>query len=164
MSEYGFVRASDEVLAVRYELAARVVTALRRAGLPAHIEEEAGSQDGAGARVEVQPDAETGSAALSVFWSCDRAMVQAAFDGLQTGQIDTPAFRYVGTMGLHMQSAMIKILLSSGIIATLENDTMNPDAVLVFGMMSDLPPALRPAFTPPQPAPRPSADGPAPAV
>ncbi|MFI1170097.1 hypothetical protein [Streptomyces melanogenes] len=160
MSEYGFVRATDQVLAVRDELAARVVAALRRAGPPAFIEEEAGSQDGAGARVEVNVDAEMG-AAVSVFWACDSAMVQAAVDSLQAGQVDTPAFRYVGVMGLHMQSAMIKILLSSGIIATLEGDTMKPDAVLVFGMMSDLPPALRPTFTPPEPADQASAEGPA---
>lgn len=39
MSEtgFGYVRASDEVLTVRNELAARVVTALRRAGLPAFV-------------------------------------------------------------------------------------------------------------------------------
>jgi hypothetical protein len=43
-----------------------------------------------------------------------------------------------------MQSALIKILLSAGIVATLEHDTMNPDHVLVFGSFSDLPPALRP--------------------
>ncbi|MFF1482119.1 hypothetical protein ACFVYD_31975 [Streptomyces sp. NPDC058301] len=164
MPEYGFVRASDEVLSGRYELPARVVTALRRAGLPAHIEGEAGSQDGAGARGEVQTDAETGSAAVSVCWSCDPGMVQAALDELTAHRVDTPAFRYVGTMGLHMQSSLIKILLSSGIIATLENDTMNPEYVLVFGMMSDLPPAFRPAFVPPQLAHQSSADGPASAV
>ncbi|MFD9566989.1 hypothetical protein [Streptomyces sp. NPDC059994] len=164
MSEYGFVSATDEVLSVRHDLAERVVAALQRAGLPACIEGELGSRDRAGARVEVQPDAETGSAAVSVFWGCDPAMVQAALNSLQAGRTDTPAFRYAGTMGLHMQSAMIKILLSSGIIATLEDDTMNPDAVLVFGMMSDLPPALRPAFVPPEPADQPSADGPSCAV
>lgn len=42
-----------------------------------------------------------------------------------------------------------KILLSAGVMATLENDASNPERLLVFGMMSDLPPALRPTFVSP---------------
>lgn len=48
-----------------------------------------------------------------------------------------------------MQSPLIQILLTSGIIATPDNDSVNPESVLVFGTMADLPPALRPAFVPP---------------
>ncbi|MFF0429839.1 hypothetical protein ACFYUJ_36355 [Streptomyces sp. NPDC004520] len=49
-----------------------------------------------------------------------------------------------------MQAALIGILLSAGIIATLESDEMNPEHVLVFGRVSDLPPALRASFVPPE--------------
>ena len=52
---------------------------------------------------------------------------------------------------VHMQGALIKILLSSGLVATPENDTTNPDHVLVFGTTSGPPSALRPAFTPESP-------------
>ncbi|MFG2143632.1 hypothetical protein ACGFRG_05450 [Streptomyces sp. NPDC048696] len=148
MSDFGFIRASDDVLAARGELASQVIRALQRAGLPAFREEEAGTEDQSGAVVYLQPDAETASASVSVGWRCDPGMVQAAVESL-TSNPDAPVVRYPGTIGLHMQSALIKILLSAGIIATLENDSMNPEHVLVFGMMSDLPPALRPTFVPP---------------
>jgi hypothetical protein len=149
MSEYGFARASDEVLARRDELAERVVQALRRAGLPAFREGDT-TVDQSGAVVYVESDAETASAPVTVGWRCDPGMVQAAVDSLSSGYSDAQAVRYPGLIGQHMQSALIKILLSAKIIATLENDSANPEHVLVFGMMSDLPPALRPTFTPPE--------------
>lgn len=149
MSEYGFTRASDEVLAVRDELADHVVQALRRAGLPAFRDGETGTATRSGAVVCVDPDAETASAPVSVGWRCDPGMTQAAVDSLTSGNPDAPIVRYSGMIGLHMQSALIKILLSEGIIATLENDSMNPDHVLVWGTVSDLPSALRPTFVPP---------------
>ncbi|MET9787320.1 hypothetical protein [Streptomyces canus] len=149
MSEYGLPRASSEVLDARNALAHRVVRALRRAGLPASHERETAAADRAGAVVHVEPDAETASASVSVEWTCDPGMVQAAVDDLTAGNPGTQAVRYPGVIGLHMQSALIKILLSAGIIATQNNDTMNPEGVLVFGLMTDLPPALRPTFVPP---------------
>ncbi|CAM5242983.1 hypothetical protein SALBM311S_12877 [Streptomyces alboniger] len=76
-------------------------------------------------------------------------MAQAAVDSLTSGNPGAPVVRYPGMIGQHMQIALIKILLSAGVIATPENDNLNPERVLVFGMMSDLPPALRPTFVPP---------------
>ncbi|MEU6824846.1 hypothetical protein ABZ921_29810 [Streptomyces atriruber] len=149
MPEFGFIRASDEVLAIRNELADRVVQALRRAGLPAFHDTEVGTEDQSGSAVQVDSDAETASAPVSVIWRCDAAATQAAVDSLSSGNPDAPTVRYPGAIGLHMQSALIQILLSSGIIATPDNDNMNPERVLVFGAMSDLPPALRPTFVPP---------------
>ncbi|MGW2563216.1 hypothetical protein ACWCXB_29115 [Streptomyces sp. NPDC001514] len=149
MTEYGFPRASDEFIALRIELADQVVRALRRAGLPAFRDGESGSPDQSGAVVYVDRDAETASAPVSVGWRCDAGLAQAAVDALASGIPDAPAVRHHGMIGLHMQSALIRILLSAGIIATLENDNMNPDHVLVFGKVSDLPPALRPTFVPP---------------
>lgn len=149
MSEYGFARASDEVLAVRNELADEAVQALRRAGLPAFRDGETATADRSGAVVHVEPDAQTASAPVSVGWRCDPHMAEAAVDNLTSGNTDAPVVRYPGMIGQHMQSTLIKILLSAGVIATLDNDTMNPERVLVFGMMSDLPPALRPTFVPP---------------
>ncbi|SDN04414.1 hypothetical protein SAMN04487981_103364 [Streptomyces sp. cf386] len=149
MSDYGFARASDEVLAVRNELADEAVQALRRAGLPAFLDGGTAPADRAGAVVQVEPDAETASAPVSVGWRCDPGMVEAAVDSLTSGGPGTPAARYPGMIGQHMQSTLIKILLSAGVIATPDNDTMSPERVLVFGMMSDLPPALRPTFVPP---------------
>lgn len=148
MSEYGFARASDEVLATRTDLADQVVRALRRAGLPAFHEEGGHSKGQPGAEVWVQGDAELGSAPVAVGWSCDPSMIEAAVDSLDTDDPDSPVVRYPGVIGLHMQTALIKILLSAGIIATLENDNMNPEHVLVFGVMSDLPAAFRPTFVP----------------
>ncbi len=158
MSEYGFARASDQVLAVRNELADHVIQALRRAGLPAFRDGEEATEDRSGAVVSVNPDAETASASVSVGWRCDPAMTQAAVDSLASGAPNAPIVRYPGMIGLHMQSALIKVLLSAGIIATLESDPMNPDHILVFGTMSDLPSALRPAFVPP--ASKPGGDRP----
>ncbi|WMX45811.1 hypothetical protein RGF97_14410 [Streptomyces roseicoloratus] len=150
MTEYGFTRASDEVLALRNELADLVVQALRQAGLPALRDSASNGADAPGAVVYVDPDAETASAAVSVGWRCDPSVVEAAVNALASGHDpETPAIRRPGVIGLHMQSALIKILLSAGIIATLENDTMNPEQVLVFGKVSDLPPGLRPTFIPP---------------
>ncbi|MCD2464266.1 hypothetical protein MBT42_11920 [Streptomyces sp. MBT42] len=149
MTEYGFTRASDEVIAVRTELADHVVEALRSAGLPAFRDGDSGNPDRSGAVVYIDPDAETASAAVSVGWRCDAGLVQAAVDALASGSPLDPAVRRPGTIGLHMQGALIRILLSAGIIATLENDEMNPEHVLVFGRVSHLPPALRPTFVPP---------------
>ncbi|MFF7201283.1 hypothetical protein [Streptomyces sp. NPDC008141] len=84
---------------------------------------------------------------MSVDWDAD--LVQAAVDALAAGDTDAPAVSRPGAAALRMQGTLIKVLLSAGIIATPDNDTMNPDRVLVFGRMSDLPAALRPAFVPP---------------
>ncbi|WP_326665444.1 hypothetical protein [Streptomyces canus] len=149
MSEYGFVHASSEVLDARNALADQVIQALRRAGLPAFHERETATADRAGAVVHVEPDAETASASVSVEWRCDPGAIQTAVDSLSSGNPDAPVVRYPGVIGLHMQNALIKILLSAGIIATQDNDTMNPEGVLVFGLMTDLPAALRPTFVPP---------------
>ncbi|MFF1561560.1 hypothetical protein [Streptomyces sp. NPDC058279] len=149
MTEFGFTRAADDVVAIRIELADLVVQALQRAGLPAFRDGESDSPDQAGAVVYVDTDAETASAAVSVGWRCDAGPLQAAVDALVSrSSPDAHAVRYPGMVGLHMQSALIRILLTAGIIATLENDNMNPDYVLVFGQVSDLPPALRPTFSP----------------
>lgn len=149
MTEYGFIRASDEVLSIRNELADQVIQALQRAGLPAFREGESGFQDQAGAVVHVEPDAETMSASVSVGWRCSAGQLQSTLEDLTSGLIDTPATRYPGTAGLHTQIPLIKILLSAGIIATPNDDNMNPSHVLIFGRTSDLPPALRPTFLPP---------------
>ncbi|MGX9891316.1 hypothetical protein [Streptomyces sp. NPDC002276] len=150
--EYGFARASDEVLAARNELADQVLRALRQAGLPAFREGAPATADRSGAVVRVEPDAEMVSAPLSVGWRCDPAMIEAAVDSLTAGDPTAPAVRYPGTIGLHMQGALIKILLSSGLVATPENDTMNPDHVLVFGTTSALPAAApRPPSLPESP-------------
>ncbi|MFJ6480188.1 MULTISPECIES: hypothetical protein [unclassified Streptomyces] len=156
MTEFGYPRASDQVLAVRSELADQVVLALRTAGLPAFREDGPDGpdgpdgSDGAGAVVMVDADAETGSAAVSVGWRCGPGVAQAALDALVAGSPgDAPAVRRPGTIALHMQGALIGLLLSAGFLATPEHDLMNPDLVLVFGRTSDLPPALRPAFVPP---------------
>ncbi|MFJ5308611.1 hypothetical protein [Streptomyces sp. NPDC088350] len=127
-------------------MAGQVVQALQQAGLPAFLEGETPATDRAGAVVHVDPDAEAASAPVCVSWRCDPAMLRAAVDSLTSGDPDAPAVRCPGTIGLHMQSSLIKILLSAGVIATLDNDTTNPDHVLVFAMMSDLPTALRPTF------------------
>ncbi|MFI0234517.1 hypothetical protein [Streptomyces sp. NPDC017086] len=149
MSEYGFARASEDVVALRNELADQVVRALREAGLPAFREGESDEADRAGAVVVVDPDAVLGSAPVSVAWTCSPDTMRAAVESLVAGRPDAPAVRYPGTIGRHMQAALIGILLSAGILATLENDHMHPDRVLVFGLFSDLPPALRPAFVRP---------------
>ncbi|MFD5936318.1 hypothetical protein [Streptomyces sp. NPDC060333] len=145
MTEYGFIRAPDEVISIRVELAEQVVKALQDAGLPAFRDMGSDGPDQAGAVVYVEPDAELGSAAVSVGWRCGTAKLQVALDALAAGTSDGSALRYLGMVSLPMQNTMIKILLSAGIIATLNNDTMNPEHVLVFGMTSDLPPAVRPA-------------------
>ncbi|MEW2133423.1 hypothetical protein [Streptomyces sp. NPDC005435] len=149
MSEFGFTRASDDVLAARGRLADDVVQSLVDAGLPAFRDDPEAAVERSGALVSVEPDAETASAAVSVGWRCSPDLLQAAAERLLTGDADAPAVRYPGVIGRHMQSALIQVLLTAGIIATPENDAMNPARVLVFGRMSDLPPALRPTFVPP---------------
>ena len=146
MSDYGFARASPEVLAARHELADQVIRALQRAGLPAFHHGAPETAHRSGAAVHVEPDAETtpASAPVSVSWRCDPAMIEAAVDALTAGDPTAPIVRYPGTIGLHMQSALIDILLSSGVVAKPDNDAMNPDHVLVIGTMSDPPPTPAP--------------------
>ncbi|MFF0478596.1 hypothetical protein [Streptomyces sp. NPDC004284] len=60
MTEYGFPRASGEVIPVRTELADLVVQELRRAGLPAFREGGSDGPDRSGAVVYVDPDTEFG--------------------------------------------------------------------------------------------------------
>ncbi|MCX5070957.1 hypothetical protein OHA84_36710 [Streptomyces sp. NBC_00513] len=135
------------------ELADHVVKAFRHAGLPAFLEGEDGSDDLAGAVVNVEPDAEMGSAAVSVGWRCEVSKIHAALRELSAGAADTPPAKYPGIIGTHMQSALVKILLGAGIIATPNNDSTDSDRVLVFARVSDLPTALQPTFVPPQPTP-----------
>ncbi|MFD9729359.1 hypothetical protein [Streptomyces sp. NPDC059072] len=118
MSEYGFARASDETIYIRNELAQQVIQALRYAGLAAFREGEAGSESQAGAVLHVEPDAETMSAAVSVTWRCDAGALHSALEDLRSGRTETPATRYPGAIGAHMQIPLIKILLAAGIIAT----------------------------------------------
>ncbi|MET9494441.1 hypothetical protein [Streptomyces sp. NPDC006552] len=146
MSEFGFTKASKETLAIRDALAERVIQALQRAGVPAAREGESLAEGWTGASVSVQPDAELASAPVSVSWQCDPEMVRRAVDALTSGDQQAPIVRYPGIMGLHMQTALVKILLSSGVIATIGNDVMNPEHVLVFGSFADLPLPLRPTF------------------
>ncbi|MFE2927151.1 hypothetical protein [Streptomyces goshikiensis] len=149
MTEYGFDRASDEVIIIRNSLADRVIEALKCAGLPAFREREEGVDGQDGAVIRVEPDAETISAAVSVGWRCDASQISAALKYVTSGFTDTPNIHYPGRIGLRMQLPIIRTLLSSGIIATPSDDDMNPDHILVFGQMSDLPPGLRPSFVPP---------------
>ncbi|GLV87893.1 hypothetical protein Slala03_75820 [Streptomyces lavendulae subsp. lavendulae] len=149
MTEYGFIRASDEVLSIRNKLADEVIRALQRAGLPAFREGESGHQNQAGAVIHVEPDAETMSASVSVEWRCSSDQLHSALEDLTSGLTDTPTTRYPGTISLHMQIPLIKILLLAGIIASPNNDNMNPSHILIFGRTSDLPPGLRPTFVPP---------------
>ncbi|MFJ7160009.1 hypothetical protein ACIQUQ_34355 [Streptomyces sp. NPDC101118] len=148
MTDYGFARASDETLGIRNDLAQQVIRALGDAGLPAFREGEAGSADRAGAVIHVEPDAETMSAAVSVTWRCDSGKLQSAVEDLASGRADTPATRYPGVIGAHMQLPLVRILLAAGIIATPTHDCTDPNHVLVFGRVSDLPPALRPGAGP----------------
>ncbi|MCY0963405.1 hypothetical protein, partial [Streptomyces sp. H27-H5] len=64
---------------------------------------------------------------------------------LSAGVTDTPSVKYPGMIGTYMQSALVKILLGAGIIATPNNDSTDSDRVLVFARFSDLPTALQPS-------------------
>ncbi|MFI6458877.1 hypothetical protein [Streptomyces sp. NPDC050538] len=144
-------KAPPEIVEAREALAGQVIQALRQAGLPAFRDGEPTATNRAGAVVYVDPDAETASAPVSLNWRCDPAMLSAAVDSLTSGDPDAPVVRCPGIIGLHMQSALINILLSAGVLATPDNDAMNPDHVLVFGTLSDPTPTPRP--TPAQETP-----------
>jgi hypothetical protein len=135
MSDFGTEKAPADALAAREELARQVCQALRRAGLPAHVEGP-GTGEQPGAALEVNPDAGPEEAPVALHWSCDPSMVQAALDALQTGDTTSEVARYPGKIGLHMQDALIRILVSSGFLAAPNTDSMNPEYVLVFGKAS----------------------------
>lgn len=145
--EYGFDHASDEVIAVRAELADEVVQALGQAGLPA-FRSDLLSEARPGAVVHVHRDADLASAAVSVGWRGDGSLVEPAKVAIAAGDLHSPDVRRLGSLSLHMQDALIKILVSAGVIATLSNDSVDPGDVLVFGRQSELPPGLRPTFVP----------------
>ncbi|MER7725323.1 hypothetical protein [Streptomyces sp. NPDC096323] len=145
--EYGFDHASDEVIAVRAELADEVVQALQLAGLPAFRSDHV-SASRPGAVVHVHRDADLASAAVSASWHGDDRLVEAAMAAVAAGDPHSPDVRRLGSVTLHMQDALIRILLSAGIIATLNNDCIDPGDVLVFGRQSELPPGLRPTLVP----------------
>ncbi|MFF4963011.1 hypothetical protein [Streptomyces sp. NPDC001222] len=107
---------------------------------------ETDTEERSGAVVYVESVAETASAAVSVGWRAEPGMVRAAAYSLASGRPDRPVVRYPWAIGLQMQSTLIMILLTAGIIATPENDTMTPEHVLVLATVSDLPLALRPSF------------------
>ncbi|WP_353941924.1 hypothetical protein ABII15_09970 [Streptomyces sp. HUAS MG91] len=147
--DFGFLRASEEDLAARAALADRTVSALRRAGLPAWregVDEPATS----GAVVRTEPDAELASAAVSVSWRASDDVLDAAVEALAAGRPGAPEVRRPGLDGLRMRSTLIEVLIRAGLLVTPDNDTMNPDHVLVFGHTDDLPPALRPTFVRPR--------------
>jgi hypothetical protein len=83
--------------------------------------------------LEVNPDAGTEEAPVVLHWGCDPSMVQAALDALQSGDITSEVARYPGTIGLHMQDALIRILDSAGFLVRPETDSMNPEYVQVLG-------------------------------
>ncbi|MFJ9545490.1 hypothetical protein [Streptomyces erythrochromogenes] len=149
MTEFGYPRACEEVLAVRRELADQVVRALQDAGLPAFREDAPDGPDMTGPRVMVDADAEPASATVCVSWTPDSGMARAAREAFLAGDVEAPAVRRFATTSTRMQGDLIRILLSAGFLATWENDDMNPDHIQVFGRKSDLPPALRPTFVPP---------------
>ncbi|WP_405991450.1 hypothetical protein [Streptomyces sp. NBC_00986] len=134
-------KAPPEIIEAREALAGQAIQALRRAGLPAFRDGETPATDRAGAVVYVDSDADTASAPVYMSWRCDPAMLGAAVDSLTSGDPDAPVVRYPGMISLHMQGALINILLSSGVSAAPDNDAMNPDHVLVFGTTSDPTPA-----------------------
>jgi hypothetical protein len=138
MAEHGFDydRASDEIIAARTGLASQVCVELKRAGLPAFLHDSQ-PEEKAGAVVYVDRGADV-TCGVTVGWSCDPAMIQAACDKLQEGDPTAPVVRYPGVIATYMQSALVSILLSAGFVATPEEDTMNPDHVQVFGRKSDL--------------------------
>ncbi|MFE9859505.1 hypothetical protein [Streptomyces sp. NPDC005780] len=115
--EFGFDHASDEVIAVRAELADAAVQALQLAGLPA-LRSDHVSESRPGAVVHVHRDADLVSAAVSVSRHGDGRLVEAAMAAVAAGDPHAPDVRRLGSVGLHMQDALIKILLSAGIIAT----------------------------------------------
>ncbi|MER5890432.1 hypothetical protein ABT160_41950 [Streptomyces sp. NPDC001941] len=130
-------------MAQRDVLADEVVHALRMAGLPAHRCGVRSHECPPGAGVEVSPEEDLYVAAVMVSWGSDESVYEAALTAKAAGDHYGPAVRRGGITGLHMQPALVRILLSAGILATLNNDTDVQDLVLVFGRMSDLPPALR---------------------
>ncbi|MFF9098311.1 hypothetical protein ACF1AY_11470 [Streptomyces sp. NPDC014776] len=138
MSEYDFGhrQAPDDVVAARTALAEEVCVELRRAGLPAFLDDPH-AEERAGAVVYVDRGADV-ACGVTVGWRCDPAVIEAACDKLQEGDATAAVLRYPGTIATYMQDPLIKILLSSGFIATLENDTMNPDHVQVLGRKSGL--------------------------
>ncbi|WP_328895935.1 hypothetical protein [Streptomyces sp. NBC_00236] len=144
---YGFDHASDEVIAVRAELADEAVQALQLAGLPAFRSDHV-SESRPGAVVHVHRDADLASAAVSVSWHGDGRLANAAMAAVAAGDLHAPDVRRLGSVALHMQDALAKILLSAGIIATPSNDCIDPGDVLVFGRQSELPPGLRPTYVP----------------
>ncbi|WP_406093358.1 hypothetical protein [Streptomyces sp. NBC_01013] len=144
---YGFDHASDEVIAVRAELADEVVQALQLAGLPTFRSDHV-SEARPGAVVHVHRDADLASAAVSVSWRGDGRLAEAARVAVAAGDLHSPDVRRLGSVGLHMQDSLIRILLSAGIIASLSNDCIDPGDVLVFGRQSELPPGLRPTYVP----------------
>ncbi|GGQ21508.1 MULTISPECIES: hypothetical protein [Streptomyces] len=149
MTELGYPRACEEVLAVRRELADQVVRVLQDAGLPAFREDAPDGPGQTGPRVMVDADAELASAAVSVSWTPGSGMARAAREAFLAGDVDAPAVRRFATASTRMQGALIVLLLAEGFLATWENDDMDPDHIQVFGRTSDLPPALRPTFVPP---------------
>lgn len=78
MTEFGYPRACEEVLAVRRELADQVVRALQDAGLPAFREDAPDGPDVTGPRVMIDADAEPASATVCVSWTPDSGMARAA--------------------------------------------------------------------------------------
>lgn len=140
VSEYDFTHrhAPDDVVAARTALAEEVCVALRRAGLSAFLDDPH-AEEKAGAVVYVDRDADV-ACGVTVGWRCDPAMIEAACDKLREGDATAAVVRYPGTIATYMQDPLIKILLSSGFIATPENDTMNPDHVQVLGRKADLQP------------------------
>ncbi|MFF8448025.1 hypothetical protein ACF06Q_10025 [Streptomyces leeuwenhoekii] len=138
MTGHGFdyERASDEVIAARTELASQVCVELKRAGLPAFLHDSQ-AEGKAGAAIYVDHGADV-TCGVTVGWKCDPGVIQAACDELQKGDVTAPIVRYPGMIATYMQNALIRILLSAGFMATLEDDSMNPDHVQVFGRKSDL--------------------------
>ncbi|WP_416972387.1 hypothetical protein [Streptomyces sp. 4F14] len=135
MSEYGFDYhdASDEVVAIRVELADQACTELRRAGLPVFLYDSR-VEERAGAVVYVDRGADV-VCGVSVGWSCDPDMIQAAADSLQRGDSAASISRYPGVVAMHMRGALIGILTSAGFTAVADDD-LNPDHVQVLGRES----------------------------
>ncbi|MER5640664.1 hypothetical protein ABT095_27415 [Kitasatospora sp. NPDC002227] len=129
---FDFLRASDEVIDQRRQLAAQVCEALGLAGVPSRVASD-GAGRPAGAEVEVDGAADE-AGGVYVNWRPDPKLSEAVMESALAGRTTDPAVRLSEAFSGFMRDAMVGILRESGFAVEPFNDPdMRPPAVRVLG-------------------------------
>jgi hypothetical protein len=128
---FDFLRASEDVLAERRQIAADVCEALKYAGIPAYLTTE--PLGPAGAQVEVD-EANDEAGGVLINWRASPDLLREVAEKTENGQVDAREIKIAVSISRHVRDAMIQVLEEFGFSAIpLDDDSSHLPAVQILG-------------------------------